>query len=107
VKVGPDGVSVVSAALQTDDGITPLFVACWRGHREVAGLLLDRGAVVDPIKVCIMCVCVCGGGGCGDWLVVLRWRYRAGDSVWCGVCVRWACTRLSLGRAVDVSGGGE
>jgi hypothetical protein len=38
-----------------------LHVACEEGHREVAGLLLDRGAVVDQIKVWIVFVCLCEG----------------------------------------------
>jgi ankyrin repeat protein len=38
-------------ALQTDDGATPLYIACRNGHREVAELLLDRGAAVNQARV--------------------------------------------------------
>ncbi len=38
-------------ALQTDDGVTPLHIACAKGHGEVAELLLDRGAAVNEARV--------------------------------------------------------
>jgi ankyrin repeat protein len=42
---------VCVGALQTDDGVTPVYIACAQGHREVAELLLDRGAVVNQARV--------------------------------------------------------
>ncbi len=43
-------------ALQTNDGAAPLYIACRNGHREVAELLLDRGAAVNQARVCFVCV---------------------------------------------------
>jgi ankyrin repeat protein len=36
----------------TDDGTTPLFAACEKGHVDAARLLLERGAVVDSSALC-------------------------------------------------------
>ena len=34
-----------------EEGFTPLYVACQKGHKEVAQLHLDAGAIVDqPIE---------------------------------------------------------
>ena len=34
------------------DGVSPLYMACWKGHDDVVQLLLDGGARIDlPAKV--------------------------------------------------------
>lgn len=33
-----------------EDGTTPLHYAAWKGHRDLAALLLDRGADVHALK---------------------------------------------------------
>jgi len=40
-----------AGCLQTTDGETPLWIASREGHQAVAGLLLDRGAVVNQARV--------------------------------------------------------
>ena len=79
--------------MQTTDGATPLYMACWKGDHAVAGLLLDRGADVNQALV------RCAGGeracsvldgmlvlmleGVQAWGLISAWGGR-------GVC-RWCC----------------
>jgi ankyrin repeat protein len=40
----------VTAETADERGVTPLFLAAKNGHRNVAALLLERGASVNPAR---------------------------------------------------------
>jgi hypothetical protein len=86
-------------AVQTDDGATPLLTACWKGHREVAGLLLDRGAAVNQARVGFVCVsCMCEGAAWwSGWLAVLCGTCERDVGYMCGICVRWEAVEVVAG----------
>ena len=46
-RAGPNRVMLHQAA---NDGCTPLFMACQKGHLKIAALLVDKGAKIDQAK---------------------------------------------------------
>ena len=64
-----------ASALELQDGETALHEAACRGEKDVAALLLDRGAAVDATDDVSGIPCVCTGqAGCalkGGWLAAL------------------------------------
>ncbi len=82
--------------------MTPLYVACGKGHQAVAGLLLDRGADVNKALV------RCGGGegACGvldGMWVVMRAGVQASGAmlVWVGRGVYSLCGTWGVGGGRD------